>query len=182
MQTFAPRTRQNNQLGFNLIEAAIVLGIVGLVIGGVFAAWGAVTSQQRVHKASDQTTAIVSQIRSAYASRSTFDSTDQDEDKFTAALVAANLIPIEFMSGTDVKNPWNGKVTVLPDTNGMTIKYTNVNKPDCLKLASAILNNAKTQGLTKVGATAVTSTSIFTSLPTTICDASPITFYFTLKN
>lgn len=176
--------RAHNQLGFNLIEAALVLGIVGLVIGGIFAAWGNVESQQRVRRASDMTTTIVQQIRSTYASRTTFDATDTASGAtFTAALIAANLIPVEYLSGTNLLNPWGGTTLITPNTTGMNISYSTVKKADCLKLANNMLSNGKTNGLTSIGGQAVDNTTVFSSISGSICgtDPSTLNLFFLLK-
>lgn len=173
----------SNNLGFNLIEAALVLGVVGLIIGGIFAAWGTVSSQQRVRKAAEMTTTIVAQIRSAYASRTTFDATDVANagQVFTNALIAANLIPADLVVSGYVKNPWNGNILVSPDASGMNIVFDNINLADCKKLTSNVLGSGRTQGLTKVAGNAVTASSTFSSLPASVCSGNTVSFYFLLK-
>ena len=49
------RTTPRRQRGFNLVEAAIVLGVVGLVIGGI---WTAAAAVNRNMKLNDLTQAI----------------------------------------------------------------------------------------------------------------------------
>lgn len=183
MKLLTALNRKHNQLGFNLIEASLVLGIVGLIIGGIFAAWGTVASQQRVRKAADMTTMIVGQIRSAYASRSTFDTTDTASGAtFTQALVAANLIPVEFLVNNAVKNPWGGNVLITPDTTGMNVSYSSVNSADCKKLANMILGNARNQGLTKIDAQTVDNTTNFSAIAGSLCSGGTLSLYFLLKS
>ncbi len=177
------RPRKDNQRGFNLIEASLVLGIVGLVIGGIFAAWGTVASQQRVRKAADMTTLIVGQIRTAYAARATFDASDTASGTtFTQALVAANLIPVEFLVNNTVKNPWGGNVLITPDTTGMNVSYSAVNAADCKKLANMILGNARNQGLTRIDSQTIDSTTSFSSITGSICGSNTLSLYFLLKS
>ena len=183
MKFFTALNRKQNQLGFNLIEASLVLGIVGLVIGGIFAAWGTVASQQRVRKAADMTTVIVGQIRSAYAARTTFDATDTASGAtFTNALVEANLIPVDYLVNNTVKNPWGGNVLITPDTTGMNISYSALNSADCKKLANMILGNARNQGLTRIDSTAVNNTTNFSGITGTICSGTTLSLYFLLKS
>ena len=183
MKLLATMTRKQNQLGFNLIEAALVLGIVGLVIGGIFAAWGTVASAQRVRKAADMATVIVGQIRSAYASRTTFDTSDTASGAtFTQALVAANLIPVEFLVNNAVKNPWGGNVLITPDTTGMNVSYSALSGGDCKKLASMLLGNARNQGLTKIDSQTVDNTTAFSTISGSICSGTSLSFYFLLKS
>lgn len=183
MQLMNALTRKDNQHGFNLIEASLVLGIVGLVIGGIFAAWSTVASQQRVRKAADMTTVIVQQIRTAYASRTTFDTSDTASGAtFTQALVTANLIPVEYIVNSTVKNPWGGNVLITPDTSGMNISYSSVSSADCKKLASLILGSAKNQGLTRIDSATVDNTTTFASISASICAGGNLSLYFLLKS
>jgi len=46
-----PQSPKTTQHGFNLIEAAIVLGIVGLVLGGIWIAASSVMERQRESRA-----------------------------------------------------------------------------------------------------------------------------------
>jgi type II secretory pathway pseudopilin PulG len=186
MKLLTALTRKQNDLGFNLIEASLVLGILGLIIGGIFAAWATVASQQRVRKAADMTTIIVGQIRTAYAARTTFDTTDTASGAtFTQALVAANLIPVEYLVNGAVKNPWGGNVLITPDTSGMNVSYSSVNNADCKKLANMILGNARNQGLTKIDNATIDSTTNFSTISGSICTGttgSTLSLYFLLKS
>ena len=183
MKLLTALNRKQNQLGFNLIEASLVLGIVGLVIGGIFAAWGTVASQQRVRKAADMTTVIVGQIRTAYAARTTFDTTDTASGAtFTQALVEANLIPVDYLVNNSVRNPWGGNVLITPDTTGMNVSYSAINEADCKKLANMVLGNARNQGLTRIDSTTVNSATNFSAITGTICSGTTLSLYFLLKS
>src|SRR5450755_2463049 len=61
MKTVSPIRAQRaaKQSGFNLIEAAIVLGIVGLIVGGIWAAAGAAYEGMRQQNASKQLLSLV---------------------------------------------------------------------------------------------------------------------------
>ncbi len=52
-------TRKNHKRGFNLIEAAIVLGVVGLVIGGIWVAAASVNRRFKISRLSSDMFAIV---------------------------------------------------------------------------------------------------------------------------
>lgn len=53
----------HTQKGFNLIEAAIVLGVVGLVIGGIWVAAAAVSENHKIKQATSGVLSIVENIR-----------------------------------------------------------------------------------------------------------------------
>ncbi|HVY12933.1 MAG TPA: type II secretion system protein [Alphaproteobacteria bacterium] len=184
------RLRQN-QHGYSLIEAAIVLGIAGLIIGAVFAAWGAVNSQNKLRRAQDEMTVIVNQIRSTYASRSTIDSASGSD--FTNALVNSGLLPdtwVENISGTNkLANPYGGAAVVTPEAtgsdssvkDGMSIAFDNVGKGDCYKLVRNMLGAARTQGLYKIDGADIAANNTFTDIKNSVCTSTTTTFYFKLK-
>lgn len=55
--------RHNHKKGFNLIEAAIVLGVVGLVIGGIWKATGPIHERQQINQTVNDIIGIVSNTR-----------------------------------------------------------------------------------------------------------------------
>ena len=52
--------------GFNLVEAAIVLGIVGLVIGGIWAAASAITTSRLRNEVITESLMLISQTRTVW--------------------------------------------------------------------------------------------------------------------
>lgn len=56
-----------NKRAFSLIEAAIVLAIVGLVIGGLWAAAASVQRERRLNKIAEQVPLIIENLRRLYA-------------------------------------------------------------------------------------------------------------------
>jgi len=59
-------TPARQKRGFSLIEAAIVLAIVGLVIGGIWMAASAVNAAQRVNRTNEQVGYVVQKMRSLF--------------------------------------------------------------------------------------------------------------------
>ena len=99
--THGKQTRQANaRAGFNLIEAAIVLGIVGLIVGGIWAAASSAYENMRQQTASKQLLSLVGNIRNYYqnanidwgtlatpAANATFvELTEAQQDRVLAAL------------------------------------------------------------------------------------------------
>ncbi|MGB4102270.1 MAG: hypothetical protein WBK91_10250, partial [Alphaproteobacteria bacterium] len=64
------RRRAAKNKGFNLIEAAIVLGIVGLVVGGIWVAATSVYANLRSKRATDELLAVAQNVRALYATSS----------------------------------------------------------------------------------------------------------------
>ncbi len=66
LQSRARKTR-----GFTLTEAAIVLGIVGLILGAIWVAAAAVYENMRTNRANEQILKVAQAVRSLYASSPT---------------------------------------------------------------------------------------------------------------
>jgi len=93
-----------SNVGFNLIEAAIVLGIVGLVIGGVWVAASSAYSSLRVKTASEQILAIGQNVRSTYASATRDAAALTTGQAITAGLIPSNMLA----TATTARTPWGG--------------------------------------------------------------------------
>jgi type II secretory pathway pseudopilin PulG len=184
--------RRDNQLGYNLIEAAIVLGVAALIVGAIFAAWSSVNSQARMRRAQDQLTVIVNQIRTTYGNRNTLDASASGPD-FTNALVNSGLLPDSWIVNTSsgaLGNPYGGLILVTPDSmpsssmrDAMNISFSSVPKEDCYKLANGMLGTGRSQGLVRIGPTTVNNNSSFNDIKGNVCTSgsNTITFLFSLK-
>jgi len=118
--------------GFTLTEMAIVLGVIGLILGAIWVAAANVYSNMRVEKAQQQILTIVQNIRSLYVARSTFAdpasacgvNCPQD---ITAPMASAGVFPADMVTQTAVANnkatypqsPWGTPVTIYSD--GMSV-------------------------------------------------------------
>jgi competence protein ComGC len=109
MQVYPPRCliyRQPRK-GFNLVEAAIVLGVVGLVIGGI---WATASAVMENHKINTFASAVVNIV---HASRQTFTIADYpattgSDNNVTTALIKTGAIPATLANGNDGRTPWGG--------------------------------------------------------------------------
>lgn len=101
-----PRCRR----GFSMVEMAIVLGVVGLVMGGVWTLAVKVQQTARVKQAVEQVITINKNIRNYYQTQACIPNGDQ-----TATLLGLgqNIFPREMLSGGGVVDLWNGGVQVL---------------------------------------------------------------------
>lgn len=161
---------KKSQRGFNLIEAAIVLGIVGLVIGGIWVAASAVQENMRKSDASKGMIQIVQNVRNLY-----YGQTPTATGDITADLVNANAIPGDFVNGTGARNPWNGVVTVsIADAvnfDEIDIEYEDVPQSACIELTSRNTNISTGVGLQSIAIDATgggsdTTVTTFPFLPT----------------
>lgn len=153
--------KNRKRRGFNLVEAAIVLGVVGLVIGGIWVAAAAVQSNLRKSDASKGLIQIVQNVRNLYYGQAGPNS----EVDVTTQLIQANVIPGDFIRGTTAVNPWNGYVSVTLDSSSMAVQYDAVPRDACIELSSRNTNISTGIGLTQmaIGSTLVTT---FPYLPT----------------
>ncbi|MFY9288929.1 MAG: type II secretion system protein [Alphaproteobacteria bacterium] len=105
--------------GFTLTEIALVLSILGIVIGGIFYAASTANSRVLVNQASDELNQIMFNMRSYYSGRVTtfaalnasraLNSTASAGDftYYTPLHRNAGIFPRELVIGTVVNNPWN---------------------------------------------------------------------------
>jgi type II secretory pathway pseudopilin PulG len=111
--------QRNQQAGFNLIEAAIVLGIVGLVVGGIWAAAAAAYENMRQQQASKGVLALAQAVKSYYAG--TGSATIGSEAQLVSTI---NIVPKDMVSGNSIVHPLGGNTTAA---NQVTISSANGN-------------------------------------------------------
>lgn len=104
-------TRQNHKRGFNLIEAAIVLGVVGLVVGGIWISASAVSDHFKVSKTASGLLDVCVNIGKVFDDRLVSGGTGSTD--ITSAVFQAGFFPRDW---------WNGSRINLP-TGGFTIIY-----------------------------------------------------------
>lgn len=95
--------------GFSIIELAIVLGVVGLVMGGVWVLAGKVRQTAKLQQTVEQVVAIAKNVRSFYQTRSCIGNGTQ-----MPVLTAANppVFPREMLAGAAAVDLWDGAVVV----------------------------------------------------------------------
>lgn len=168
--------------GFTLTEAAIVLGIVGLILGAIWVAAGAVYNNQRVATTTTQVLQMVNGIRSLYATSTTFSGTILE-------LANAGVVPKDMVtlnaSGvvTNVDNVWNGAVTIAAASpaTGFILAYPNVPREACSSFLVRITGRGRDSGLEGAGTTspppAVPSTGLNVTAATAACSSLTNTVY-----
>ncbi|MCL2469171.1 MAG: type II secretion system GspH family protein [Alphaproteobacteria bacterium] len=106
--------------GFTLMEAAIVLGIIGLITAGIWVAAAAVLKQKRVTESYGILIQISQNMRALYEKHPYFSRFSPGED-ITVPMRQAGVFPADlFASAADnvPRNPWNTpiSITVGPST------------------------------------------------------------------
>jgi type II secretory pathway pseudopilin PulG len=180
--------RRQNDAGVNLIEMALVLGIIGLIVGGIFIAWGSVTTNNKLRDAGNMVTIIIQQVRSVYSNRSSMESASGDN--FTNALVQAELLPRQWQTSSGaIQNPWGGNVLITPESysggsvmDGINISFGMPNQIDCWKFVNNMIGMARGEGLYRVDGVNVNVNTNFASVKSSVCTASSLSLHFTLKS
>jgi prepilin-type N-terminal cleavage/methylation domain-containing protein len=175
--------------GFSLIEVAIVLGIIGLVIGGIWVASAAVQTNLREAIASEGLLQIVQNVRSNYNGQSPSATAD-----ITADLVSTLSIPADLLQGTQTRTPWNTAITVaLDNSSGLvdrfTVTFAAVPRVSCVELVARNTNITIGTGLVNIvvnGGTATTLTTFPVDPPTAVAacaspTANTITWLWTIR-
>ncbi|HUY67915.1 MAG TPA: prepilin-type N-terminal cleavage/methylation domain-containing protein, partial [Alphaproteobacteria bacterium] len=155
--------------GFTLTEVAIVLGIVGIILGAIWAAAAKVYANNKVAQADTEIMDIVQGIRATYGNQPSFPSGTQ---VLTGYAVTSGIIPSNTLSqqacgslaytsdaGQDPcpLDPWGGAIEVgtqtgwfgLPgSTSNFEIMFWNTLPQDgCAALMAQMIQNAKSSGL-----------------------------------
>lgn len=196
--------------GFTLTEIAIVLGIIGLILGAIWVAAGAVYNNLRVSKATTELLQIAQGVRSLYATQSTVDTGPGIDE--TSALIAARVFPSDTISTTTGANnaapsstadgPWAGstiKVYSATQPNGIVgdsfeVQFVNIPPFACVSLATGNTGTGRDTALVGVGVSqsatssalsgSITTFPITASVAATSCGTgtgSSIGFIFALR-
>jgi hypothetical protein len=147
MHYLRPRTRA----GFNLIEAAIVLGVLGLLVGGIWSAAAAAYENMRHHNAAKQLLALVQGIHGFYAQNPS----DHVHENITQ-LHSLGLLPSDMLVDTNgaktLRHPWGGSVTLSDTTDAygiasFKVTFEDMNSDVCRNFLTRAIIVARGSGL-----------------------------------
>ena len=127
--------------GFTLTEIAIVLAIVGLILGAIWVAAKSVMDANRATQAVQDITTIASNMRSTFSAQSSFASAGNQ----TASMITAGIIPTNLVAsgGTTATNSWQGQIIIylgVPDARHFRVSYYGTPHDACFRIASQIMN------------------------------------------
>lgn len=160
--------RRDRQSGFNLIELALALAVVGLVGAGIWGATSSAYDSRRVNETVDQVQQIVDNIRDRYATASQLP--NESYNFFTQTIGGADLFPAEArLSPTSFANPWssdgagsicgNGTICIsaidvfggLTPRASIILMLRQVPGKACINVTNRLLNIAPEIGLAAIG-------------------------------
>jgi len=119
---------KTNKKGFTIIELIAVMVIIGIILSAVLAAVQGATNNSRL------TSAVASVRALQTASVNYYNSNGGSYTSLSiATLASGNYLPANF-SGTG-NNPWNGNITVAPDSNANWFDITLTNVPSTQQVA-----------------------------------------------
>ncbi len=147
--------------GFTLTEIAIVLGIMGLILGAIWAAAAAVYGSQRMNNASNQIAQIVQSVRKVYSTANTISPANVN---ITGDLILAGQVPTSMLrsgnpaytagGNTFAVNYLNGPfpngrtgISVTTDGNGFVISMSQVTRANCISLLTSVGGASRDGGL-----------------------------------
>lgn len=138
--------------GFTLTEIAIVLGIVGLILGAIWVAAAAVYNNLRVSHANTQILQIVQGVRALYATSTV---TGAGNALITDAVACAGAVPSDMITTACggpaiLSSPWAGGNTgVISNAvgDGITISMSGVPKAACTNLIASVAGTNGDPGL-----------------------------------
>lgn len=138
--------------GFTLTEIAIVLGIIGLILGAIWAAASAVYNNLRTSRAQQEILTVAQNIRAMYATQSTVDA-NATTDTYINAGVFPSDATVEVPGGSkSTKNPWGGKFDVVPgpsfnDNTTFSVVMEGIPINACITLSTSTTGTGRDSGL-----------------------------------
>jgi len=149
--------KEKNKKGFTLTEIAIVLGIIGLILGAIWVAASTVYINMKVSKALTEVAQINQAIRTLYQNQPLTDSAPGLDE--TPALIAAKIFPSDMISpdNTTVLAPWAGSTLTVLSAQGnveyasnapdFVLNFVNLPKSACIALLMAATGPSRDPGL-----------------------------------
>lgn len=126
---------------FSLIEAAIVLAIIGLVVSGIWIASSTVSENRRYSHFSEQVILTIQNIRAMY--RNTPVNSDVWLTDFANngvdPIAKMGLAPSDMFSGSRLVDPWGNQVVIMLPANStqqdqIIVHFTNLTIDRCIRL------------------------------------------------
>lgn len=142
VQRLHPNSARRSSKGFNLIEAAIVLGVVGLVIGGI---WVAAAGVRENMKVTETVNGIFSTVKNIQNAISISDSVAiGNAVNINDTVLAIGAIPSNWFINWTFTTPFNGGFNFMNYTNNARFDFDlyDVPKSACIKIAVRVTTMA----------------------------------------
>lgn len=132
-----------NKKGFSLLELLLVVAIGAVLLLAGLAIYRNVTSNTNVNEANRLLNVIKQEVQRLYQGEGEYGTTTLND-----VLINAEVVPSSALSGTNVRHPFNGTVTVTGNNETFTVLYEEVPQSACLTLGQAYgLNDPDFDGL-----------------------------------
>jgi len=131
--------------GFSLVEAAIVLAVVGVVIGAIWVGAAKMIEDYKVDKTVEGVLEIVRNTQKLISIRDS--EVIGNNQRLTATLIASSVQPKDWIHGTNtIKNQFSGKVEVynlVISDNNFNVRLYGIPVSSCIALISKIGSTVK---------------------------------------
>jgi prepilin-type N-terminal cleavage/methylation domain-containing protein len=155
------RTSRTKKRGFTLTEIAIVLGIVGLILGAIWVAAAAVYNNLRTGHANTEILQVAQGVRTLMTTAQTVGAAGD----ITTSMISAGVIPADAISSpTTAIGPWAGStlkiLSVAAADNAFTIELNAIPQGACISLLTTVGGASRDPNLTKIGGTSASAPSV----------------------
>ncbi len=128
--------------GFNLVEAAIVLGVIGLVIGGIWVAAAAVQENYRQSKTLEQVLSIASNLTQVYKGIP-ITSTSFLSDTSNSG-IWGSVFPVDMVVSNSIRTPYNSLLSLrITNTRSAVFGINFSRVSQCASLAPRLYAGIK---------------------------------------
>lgn len=149
--------------GFTLTEAAIVLGIIGVILGAIWAAVHSLYTRERIHRAAKDILAIVQNVRSVHGmSQNTMLDMAIAGTAGAEIMARSGVIPSDMWAAPDnpaiILHPWRGQVTfdalaTSTDGDSFRIGLLAVPQAECADLLVRLTGATRDELMIEAGTT-----------------------------
>jgi prepilin-type N-terminal cleavage/methylation domain-containing protein len=153
--------------GFTLTEIAIVLGIIGIILGAIWVAASAVYSNMRVSAGNRELLQITQAMRALYATSSTVASDADMPIPATglgnagdpgATYIRAGVFPADALdsgvpsTAAATVNPWNGTIAIKAEnhpanSDSFSVTFDNIPPGACISMLTASSGQGRDPGM-----------------------------------
>jgi type II secretory pathway pseudopilin PulG len=148
----------NSIRGFSLTESAITLGILAIVLGGIWVAVASVDHSQKVNDAYSNMAMLVSNIQRLYRGTGKIGNTANftNDNMIKAGAVPARMVD----ENGDIKSVWMTDITLsAPTSTEFKIEYKDLTEQNCRRLISKIAGRDHNETLIEIKANGNSFTS-----------------------